>query len=71
MKIKNVKPGYIIKIQKEKKAEKENYFFDDKWEVIKVYENHVLTRSVKIPEFRRCFCIGDLVMLGLENQGGL
>ncbi len=69
MKIKNVKPGDIINISKEHSTEKENYFFDDKWEVIKVYEYHVLTRSVRMPEFRRSFCLGDLVMLGIENGG--
>ena len=72
MKIKNVKPGDILKLKpKQIKAEKgdKNIYFDDRWEVVKVYRNFVLTHSVKVPEIRRCFCYGDLIILGVEKQG--
>lgn len=72
MKIKNVKPGDILKLKpKQARAEKgdKNLYFDNRWEVVKVYRNFVLTHSVKVPEIRRCFCYGDLIMLGVEKQG--
>ena len=69
MRIKNVKPGDIIKIRSTETArEKEAHFFDNKWKVIKVFENHVLAHSVRVPAIRRSFCYGDLVMLHLEGQ---
>lgn len=72
MRIKNVKPGDIIKLKSEQeKAEKgeKNTYFDSYWKVIKVYRNFALTHSVKTPAIRRCFCYGDLVMMGYEKQG--
>lgn len=67
MKIKNVKPGDVLKIRKDRKDDYE-VFFDNHWKVEKVYENHVLTRSVKMPIIRRCFNYGDLVLMGRELQ---
>ena len=67
MKICNVKKGDVLKIGNEFPKDKE-IFFDDKWKVIKVFRNHVLARSMKIPQIRRSFCIGDLVMMGLEGK---
>lgn len=72
MKIKNVKPGDVIRIDpkqaKEEKGDK-YIFFDSRWKVVKVYRNFVLTHSVKVPAIRRCFCYGDLIILGIEKQG--
>lgn len=70
MKIKNVKPGDIIrkKLNKHKNENSFNIFRDEQWKVMKVYENLVLAHSVKCPQIRRCFSYGDLVVLGLEMQ---
>lgn len=70
MKIKNVKPGDIIKIKisTNKPDLKFSNFQDDKWEVVKIYPHLVLAKSVKCPKIRRCFSYGDLVKLGLEMQ---
>lgn len=67
MKIKNVKPGRILKLQRGQ-IEKD-FYFDSKWKVDKVYENHVLAHSVKVPAIRRSFSYGDLVVLGFELSG--
>ena len=67
MRIKNVKPGSIIKLRS-RHIDKDQYS-DTKWIVDKVYRNHVLAHSVKIPEIRRSFCYGDLVIMGLEGSG--
>lgn len=66
MRIKRVKPGRIIKLDRGQ-IEKEMYF-DSKWKVEKVYRNHVLAHSVKNPQIRRSFNYGDLVMMGLEES---
>ena len=68
MKIKRVKPGDIIHVKRTPKKEDYQMFFDNQWKVEKVYENHVLTTSLKTPQIRRCFDYGDLVLLGLELQ---
>ena len=67
MKIKNVKPGHIINLKLINK-DKDNFhdFNEEQWKVVKIYEHHVLTHSVKCPQIRRCFSYGDLVVLGLE-----
>lgn len=66
MRIKNVKPGRIIKLPRGQ-VEKDLYF-DSKWKVDKVYRHHVVAHSLKHPQIRRSFCIGDLVVLGLEEN---
>lgn len=68
MRIKNVKPGDIIYKKCKEKELRFSDFYDDKWEVIKVYRNLILTRSMKCNKIKRCFCYGDLVILGLEPQ---
>ncbi len=37
------------------------------YEVKKIYSHHVLTEDTVTGQ-RRCFCYGDLVMMGLERQ---
>ncbi len=37
------------------------------YEVKKIYSHHVLTEDTATGQ-RRCFCYGDLVMMGLERQ---
>lgn len=70
MKFKNVKPGDIIrvKLEKSKKDQNNQIFNDEQWKVVKIYNHVVLTHSVKIPEIRRCFSYGDLVVLGIESK---
>lgn len=69
MKIKNVKPGDILTIkERDSKSEKESQFYDHKWKVEKVYPHHVLTSSVKLPQIRRCFSYGDLVIMHKEHK---
>lgn len=70
MKIKNVKPGDIIriKIDTRKPELKFSNYHDENWKVVEIYPHLVLTRSVKCPKIRRCFSYGDLVKLGLEMQ---
>ena len=73
MRIKNLKPGDVINIEKPKrgcsaKGKEAEFYFDNKWIVVKIYRNIVLTRSKKIPQIRRCFSFGDLVMLGIEES---
>jgi len=68
MKIKSVKPGDILTVKRESKNKDKDIFFDNKWKVIKVYRNHVLARSMKVPQIRRCFCYGELIMMKAEMQ---
>ena len=70
MKIKNVKPGDIIKTKTENEKSKSKFeeFKEDRWKVIQIYKHNVLAQSVRFPEIRRSFSYGDLVMLGLETQ---
>lgn len=70
MKIKNVKPGDIIrtKIESDKSKTKFDEFKEERWRVLKIYKHVVLAESVKCPQIKRSFSYGDLVMLGLEMQ---
>lgn len=71
MKIKHVKPGDVIKIKLPRDASRElkhGYYMDSRWIVTKVYDHVVLAYSKKCPSVRRCFNIGDLVILKLEGQ---
>ena len=70
MKIKNVKPGDIIKtkVEEDKSNLKFSTFKDEQWRVLKIYKHVVLAESVKCPQIKRSFSYGDLVMLGLEMQ---
>lgn len=70
MKIKNVKPGDIIKtkVEEDKNNLKFSTFKDEQWRVLKIYKHIVLAESVKCPQIKRSFSYGDLVMLGLEMQ---
>ena len=76
MKIKNLKLGDIIFIS-DNERERDGLFFDNQWVVVKVYRKIVLARSVKVPQIRRCFSYGELVVLGFEkhrctvDKGGL
>jgi len=66
----NVKPGDIIKLSKAQTKEEtsnEKTFHDERWKVLKVYRNVVLAQSVRVPQIRRSFSRGDLVMMGIEN----
>lgn len=40
-----------------------------RWKVVSVYNNVILTRNAKVPEIKRCFNFGDLVLLGIEHLG--
>lgn len=70
MKIRNVKPGDIIKtkIENDRSKMKFDEFKENRWKVLKVYKHIVLTQSMKCPQIKRSFSYGDLVMLGLEMQ---
>lgn len=69
MRIKNVKPGDIIRYKTHvEKNLKFSDFYEEEWKVVKVYKHLVLTRSVKCNKIKRCFSYGDLVILGLEAQ---
>ena len=70
MKIKNVKPGDIIrlKIANDNRKTKFDEFKEDRWRVLKIYKHVALAESIKCPQIRRSFSYGDLVMLGLESQ---
>lgn len=67
--IKKVKPGDVIKLKKQKDDKSIETYYDNTWIVEKIYPFHVLARSARIPQIRRCFCYGELVMLGLEWKG--
>jgi hypothetical protein len=66
MQITNVRKGDVINIPTEGQW---CDFKDDKWRVLEVYQHMVLAHSISMPEIRRCFSYGDLILLGLEVQG--
>lgn len=68
MRIKNLKPGYIINPSAIADLRETEALPKGKWKVIKVYEFHVLCENVKHPQIKRSFCLGDLVIMGLESQ---
>lgn len=66
MQIRNIRKGDVIQT----KADGEwSEFKDDKWRVLKAYPHMVLTQSIRVPQIRRCFCYGDLIVMNLEWQG--
>ena len=75
MKIKNVKPGDIIDadrfIEKRGTGKFENGLTENRWIVTKVYNNFVLAKNYKTQQIRRCFCFGDLVIMGFESSAAL
>lgn len=63
-----VRPGDLI--QAEEKICEEPWVHTRlirNYEVKKIYSHHVLTEDTVTGQ-RRCFCYGDLVMMGLERQ---
>lgn len=69
MRIKNVKPGDIINPSAiADQRETESPLPKGKWKVIEVYEFHVLCINLRYPYIKRSFCLGDLVIMGLESQ---
>ena len=68
MRIKNVKVGDIIKPTAMADLRETETITKGKWKVIAVYEFHVLAQNMRYPYIRRSFCLGDLVIMGLESQ---
>lgn len=66
MRIRSVRVGDIIKDKRERERDE---FSENEWKVVQVCKNMVLTRSVKVPQVRRCFSYGDLIAMQLEWQG--
>lgn len=60
----SLKPGALITVKEGWHEEKDR---KNTYEVEKIYPYHVLCRDVRY-KFRRCFCIGDLIVMGLAKQ---